>query len=75
MTDTKLDESVYNLAVAMKQVFQDAIVQAVEPVIDEIADSAKSLEEDIDTFDQDMHSMFAEQEKKIGKMIQSELGG
>ena len=71
--DVKLNGSVDFPAQTMRQVFQEATMQvtkqAVEPVVDLIADSEKRLEEKFDTTNNNMATQFVEQEKKIGKML------
>ena len=81
MSDSKrLNGSVDLLAKAMRQVFQEATQQAVEPVMDEMVKMEdrldkkidtvnQNMQDKIDTVNQNMQSQFAEQEKKIGKMV------
>ncbi len=71
----KLNGSVDLLAKAMRQVFQEATQQAVEPVMDEMMKMEDRLDKKIDnaveTTNSNMQAQFAEQDKKIGKLIKS----
>ena len=67
----KLNGSVDILAKAMKQVFQEATAQAVEPVMEEMTAMEKRLDKKIDsaveTTNGNMQAQFAKQEEKVAK--------
>jgi len=66
------------LANAMHKVFSEAVEGAVEPLREDLASVRKDVanvretmatREDINTSNNNMQAQFAEQEKKIGKML------
>jgi len=74
----RLNGSVEMLANAMHKVFSEAVEGAVEPLREDLASVRKDVanvretmatREDINTSNNNMQAQFAEQEKKIGKML------
>ena len=76
MGKQRLNGSVVLLAQAMRQVFTEAVDGAVRPLTDEVKalrtevhDMEDRLNTRIDTTNDNVQAQFAEQEKKIGKML------
>lgn len=84
MSKNKMNGSVGLLADAMRKVFQEGIESAIAPVeeavtglrddMKDMRDDMKNMEERLDqkigTTNQNMQAQFAEQEKRIGQLIQ-----
>ena len=78
----KMNDSVYLLAKALRTVVQDAVQEAVEGGVEPLTRNVGSLRKEmgemegrltdrIDTINGNMQVQFDEQEKKIGKMLNS----
>lgn len=64
-----LNGSVDLLAQAMRAVFQECMESTREGVKEDMSDMESRLSDRIDTTNQNMQGQFAEQEKKIGKLL------
>lgn len=71
MAEKSLNGSVGLLADAMRKVFSEAVEDAVEPLRDDIAGISDGMatKADIKTTNENMQAQFAEQEKKIGRLL------
>ena len=68
----KATDSMDLLARAMRQAFQDSVEAGLVPVrkeIGELREGVGQISKDLKTTNKNMHSQFAEQEKKIGKLL------
>ena len=72
MTKKKaLNGSVDLLADAMKKVFEESMVTVQEAVKEDMDGMERRLSDRIDTTNKNMQSQFANQEKKIGKLLKA----
>ena len=78
MGATKLNGSVDRLAIALREVFSEAVEGAIDPLRTDIAKIRSDmagmegrLNDQIDTTNKNMQAQFSEQEKKLGELVSS----
>ncbi len=69
MTQEKMNGSADLLAKAIRKVFEETSENVRDSVKEDMQEMEKNLSDKIDTTNQNMQAQFAQQEKKIAKMV------